>query len=275
MKDKQKKIYVLEFQVENCDAELYFNDIPIILRGPDHGRFFKAPANHYLIDGVNEMAIIINPGETPGIAISGSFQERRRASAEGAFSIAKLMVYPYGAIAGGPSGQEIMRVEWIADDNREYAFPAVIAVQQDLGTAFGKWEWEDLDQIELNDSAKAEIADFLDALRISLEAGNPEPFIETSRPRLESAERAYGLRPGERADLIREVTKMDASKSWWGMEPLDTEQFDFRMAAKGRLVECIGKDWKPVLKEKPDPEGGVSTYSMFLGKSNGTWHIIL
>lgn len=277
MKDYSKKnFYVLECEVENCDAEFYFNDIPIIRRGTDHGRFYKGQSNQYVVDGLNEIAMIINPGPTPKEAIPGENKKRKRSVAQGASARAKLALYPFGAVAGGPDGKELMSIQWKAPEQEQLQFfPRAVSTQADLGPVFGKWEWEDLPRIELNDTDLEEIKAFLEVLHQSLAAGDPEFFIEFSDMRLKGTEQAYLLPPGDRANLIRQVTQMDAAESWWGMQPLDPENFDFRLCAQDRLVECIAKDWQPVLKENPDDQDGVGTYYMLLGKVFGEWHIVL
>lgn len=266
--------YVLECEVENCDAEFYLNDIPIIRRGPALGRFFAGQSNQYLIDGVNELAIVVNPGPTPGEALVGSGRERGPLPGGEARAVAKLSTYPYGSISGGPDGRELLSLEWRATGDTPQIFPRVATARGELGTSLGTWQWQNAARLEMGELLVEEIEGFLRPLHLSLLAGSPDVLIEASQIRIAETENAYSLEPGEKERQIRTVTRQEAKTDWWGLLPLEPEQFDFRLCAHDRLVECIGKDWEPVLRENVDREGGQGTYSLFLGLIDDEWHIV-
>ena len=61
---------VIEAFVENCNAEVYLNDIPV-------GRIFGdgvrsselgITVNDYVAQGVNTLEIVVEPGDTPSVA---------------------------------------------------------------------------------------------------------------------------------------------------------------------------------------------------------------
>jgi hypothetical protein len=126
----------------------------------------------------------------------------------------------------------------------------------------------------LDDDTRQEIADFLATLHESVAAGDPEPFIDAGAVRLEEVEKAFDLKPGSKAEHVRKVTLRDAALPWWGLQPLDPGQFDLRLCAGGRLVECIDRDFQPLLKENPDDDGGVRLYDMLLAKIDDQWQIV-
>ena len=94
--------YVLECSARECVAEFYLNDIPVVRRGPDLGLHFAGQSNQYLVDGRNELSVLVEPGPTPGEAISGKGGARSRREAAGAAVSAALCKYPPGATVGGP-----------------------------------------------------------------------------------------------------------------------------------------------------------------------------
>ena len=51
------------------------------------------------------------------------------------------------------------------------------------------------------------------------------------------------------------------------------EDFSFRLCANNRLIECIGLDWKPIIRGIPSPKGRF-LYPMLIGKLNDEWLIM-
>jgi len=267
--------YVFECAVDNCTAEFYLNDIPVVMRSQDGGRLFGGQVNELVVDGINEIGAVINPGPEPGLAISGREGKRDRFAAEDAKLFAALSTYPPGAVVGGPDRKELMRIEWKADaDGWPEVFPKVVSVAEDLGSLLGEWAWEGAPRIVLDEETVKEIEEYLTALQKALAEGDPEPFIEAGAIRLQEVEKAFDLKAGSKAEHVRKVTLRDAAEPWWGLQSLDSGQFDLRLCAGGRLVECVGRDFQPLLKENQDDDGGVGSYDMILAKINDHWQIV-
>ena len=200
---------------------------------------------------------------------------RRRKNVSGAKAMARLVRYPFGAVVGGPSGEILMHCDWQApEEATPFVFPRAVSTRTDLGEMFGSWHWQEADRIDLDEDVRGELGVFLEELRGPLAAGDPEPLIELSRPRLKDLARAYSLPPGQKERQIRDVTELDARQPWWGMQPLEPESYAFRLCGRGRLVELVGQDWEPVLKENPDEDGSLGQYGMFVGRLDGEWTIL-
>ena len=277
MAAKDTKYYVLECAVEGCNAEFYLNDVPIVLRGDEYGKFYAGQCNQHLVDGVNEISILINPGPTPGESISGLLKERTPLTPDKeAKAGAILALYPYGAVTGGPQRKPLMSAHWLPrKEGLEEIFPKVVSASHDLGPLFGEFDWHKTETLTLDSETMSEAEDLLNDLHQSMLSGDPEPYIKTSKPILKSVERAYGLKPGAKEKLIRLGTRSDSRQPWWGLEPIDPAAFDFRLCGQNRLLEVLNKNWEPVLKEFADDEGGVSTYPMFIGRLEGEMRIVL
>ena len=63
-KSDQKMIHV-EMEHKNCSAEVYINDIPLDKYDAGDQPFISIPAHEYLIDGINKLELVVNPGPTP------------------------------------------------------------------------------------------------------------------------------------------------------------------------------------------------------------------
>ena len=271
---QKKKFYVMECKASGINAEFYLNDIPIIRRGPELGMKYGGPCNQYLIDGINELSAIIVPGKAPSETLYSKTGRQRIKLEEDASVKAELSIYPFGAVMGGPSKKVLMSVDWKLDKDQKMVFQKVISARADLGKLFGEWEWQKAPRIELNEDTIKEIHKFIENLHMSLAAGDPDLFLEFGEMRLKDIEKAFDLVPGEKEELIRKVTLDDAEQDWWGMEDINPDDYDLRLCAQDKMVEVINKDWKPILQESPDLEGGVGTYSMTISKLDDKWKIV-
>jgi len=267
--------YVLEAAVDQCTAEFYVNDIPIVRLGPGIGRYYGGPVNSHLIDGVNELAIVINPGATPSLAVTGDAGERQRSATRESRAIGKLTRYPFGAVVGGPQGVDLIIADWKGpEEEAPVVFPRVAAGQADLGELYGPWEWQDAGKIMLDETTAGEIKPVLEKLRESLAAANPGPFLELGRTRMKESARAFGFSVAEKERLIRTNTRQESSHAGWGLQPLNEARFDLRLCAEDRMVEAVAKDWEAILRENPDAGGRSAYYTMMLSRIGGEWAIV-
>lgn len=273
---KDVRFYVLECAVEGCTAEFYINDIPVVLRGEAFGKYYGGQCNQYLVDGENEIEIVVNPGPMPGEALAGEGGRRSRIVPDKeAKAGAILSVYPYGAVVRGPERENLMSVHWTAKEDTAEFFPKVASSLKDLGPLFGPWDWETSKPFSLDDAEAEEIGAALETLHKSLAEGDPEPYIRMIQKGFANVEHAYSLKPGDKETHVRIGTRSDSRQHWWGLEPLDPGQYDFRLCGRNRLVQIVDRNWEPPLKEKPDDEGGVSTYPMLMGRKDKNLEIWL
>ena len=270
-----KDYHVLECVTAGCVAEFYVNDIPIIRRGPALGKFFGGPIDEFLVPGENELAILVNPGPTPGRALAGQGARRRRhriESSDGARC--RLSRYPAGTQVGGPEGHQLAALKWQPPKSGAAVFPLVVSDKVNLGSMHGRWPWQDAQRLSLDTPTAKALADLLTELRNAFQKGSAEAFIAKTRHRLEDLTRAYGLPPGEREAQVRSVTREDSQKSHWGFAPLEPTDFDLRLCAKNRMLELIAKDWEAILRENPDSEDTVHFYPLLASKLGPDWQIV-
>ncbi len=282
------KYFVLECETQSRGhVEFYINGIPLARRGAELGPYYSEQVNEFLIKGTNQLSMLINPPSAAAAHAGGGNRGRDQQvsdtdfAPEMAMSSMRLASYPVGAVVGGPDAIELLRTEWRVPkqtDGRPMPefFPKYVANAVGMG-GIGQhpWAWQLGDRLTLSDEERQEIVQFIGKIHKALDAGDPEPFIDASLTRLRELGDAYAsFDPVERISLIRKVTAMKSSQPGWGMEPLEPENLDLHTCANNRIVECRARDWKSILREKPDAEGGVAYYQMFLSKIAGSWHIV-
>jgi hypothetical protein len=338
---------VLEAETTDCTIEIYLNDIPVGLCGIGGSRALSRPIHEYLLDGENELGVLVNPGDTPALAryfsrqsmpafgaqpppdpAMDAFNEFRREEERKArlaaaksrengkddspngdknnkedeggtggekstlsFSV-RLMLYPVGVIAGAADGETLMSLEWNASDSSEILhtlnpafplaeenavgpqiFPIWLSTKKDLGEMFGAWHWLNAKTQTLDEKTVRDVRDFVMRIRDLIEEGNAEPILAISTEMYREVAAAYDISAEERANMFRQVLSEESQKPYWIFETPEEEDFSFRLCASNRLIECIGPDWKPIIRGVPSPQGRF-LYPMLIGKLNGEWLIM-
>ncbi|MFO0605230.1 MAG: hypothetical protein U0324_18770 [Polyangiales bacterium] len=262
---------VLEARADGCDVEVYLNGIPVTLRGPTHGRAFGAPVNHLVVDGVNELALVVDPGPRPSEALSPA-AGRHRLPTDDHRAWARLARYPAGAVIGGPDGVELLRVEHASSaQSRPVMAPRVVEGRVDLGARSGRWAWQDAPRLSLDATTRNEIAAYLTELAGALSAGDCEVFLARSELRLAEVAQAFGRARGEKESVIRDGQARRRQRPGFAVRAVDVSAFDLRLCAGGRLVECVADDWRAIVREAPSDE--TMYFPMMLARLGGAWCI--
>ena len=268
--------YVLECTVQNCKAEFYVNDFPIERRGQDWGYFYGAPVNEYILKGQNTISVVINPGPSPGRALSGTDSGRQRSMPHLEANVSlKLGTYPRGAVVGGPDCRDLVSIEWKPGKERSHFFPLVFSAAVDIDPPFGPWAWQQFPRVELDDATRQEIDTFIKEIHTAFAGAMPEPFIDAAQPRFSDGEQSNFLPAGERQGQAETMLPKIMGRLSWGMQPLDGIEPDLRLCAEGKMGELIAKDWQPVLRSIPEEESeAVYYFAMMVSKVDGEWQVI-
>ncbi|WP_020586520.1 hypothetical protein [Desulfobacter curvatus] len=262
-----------ELEVRNCSAEGYINGIPFHICRFDSSESPKVsfPVNQYLIDGQNMIELVINPGPTPSKAKEGKNVEK----ADGIAAEFRLVTYPVGVFVGDESGKTICRASWHNEKGGEATFPMSFTSVVDLGPVFGPCLWQKADVLRLDKSTTNQVIDFIKVIYDAYEAGKPEIINKLASIRLNEGYRAYPER--DRSTMGRRFAvnlKKRAAMKEWTMLPFNPDLFDLRLCAGGRMVECIRKDWQPIVAATLEDKNVVYSYAMFLSRINGQWVIV-
>ncbi len=69
-----------------------------------------------------------------------------------------------------------------------------------------------------------------------------------------------------RKELFQRLLDQESGEEYWVFETPEDEDFDLRLCANNRLIECISKDWQSPVRGIPDPEKGRFVFPMIIGK---------
>ena len=265
--------YILECRVKNCVADFYLNDIPVFRRSDELGAFAAGPYHELLLAGRNELAIVVEPGDTPSTALSGG-GARNRVHRTSAMAEAKVVRYPAGVTVGDPSGELIGAARWDhLDGAGPVVFPLVRSGVFEHSPAEEPWEWEKGERLRLEPELAGIATKLVNQLRIELTLGDAETFLKVTKPRVADIARAYGNSSEDKERNYVEWIKLEAPK--WFFEPIKPEALDFRLCGRDRLVELARRDGEPMLRCLPGADGSQTSFPLYLGKLNGEWLVTL
>lgn len=228
-----------------------------------------------------------------GESQSGGEDENNSEAEESTLSFSvRLMLYPVGVVAEAADGEILMSLHWNASDSAEILrafkpefplaeenalgpqlFPLWLATKNDIGEMFGAPHWLNAKPQTLDEKTVNELKDFVARIRDSIEEGDAEPILAISTEMYRDVAAAYDISAEERAGLFRRLLRQESPKPYWIFETTEDEDFSFRLCAGNRLIECVSRDWKPIVRGVPSPEGRF-LYPMLVGKLNGEWIIM-
>lgn len=99
-----------------------------------------------------------------------------------------------------------------------------------------------------------------------VEEGAAQSVLDISKQRFVEVSKAYGISENERADLFRQLLSQESQEEYWIFETPEDEEFDLRLCANNRMIECIAKDWRSPVRGVEDPEKGRFVFPMIIGK---------
>lgn len=268
--------YVVELSATGCDAEAWLNDVPVHRRGEGHGTFGGGPFNELMLDGRNELTLVVGPGPTPGSSLLGEGGKRtRRPPPEGARAEAVLARYPRGASVGGPDRVVLARAAWEArDDGQPAFFPRAVGAVAVVERAFGPWAWESAPLLTAGRALDDEAEALLHELRGLLLTADWWALAERVKLRSAEVERAYALAPGEKADELTRVLDSESAKPGWALAEVERARFDLRVCADGRMVECVDREGLPLLRCAPDAKGEYVSFPLLLARVGGALTVV-
>jgi len=255
----------LEADMVGCSAEVYVNDVAVGLLAnarvpthlPDAGPKLSVSVSQYMVDGENEIAALIDPGPTPSTVLSNP----RRCTAKAPASLtAVLKRYPTGAYPGDPAGQVLLRLVWSVQKDQEYTIPCLARARGDLGQMYGTWRWQAAPRLDVNGERIRQVHHLLAAIANGLKRGDPEPFIEAARDRFLEINRAYGRPQDFGVRELRDKLRERLTDPNWDLAPVEVGEFDLRACGGGRMIDCLTRDWKPILRQREGEDGLSMTF---------------
>jgi len=259
-----------ELKLKDCAAELWLNGIPVRRMDSREQNFASAPALTFLVSGRNVLEMVVFPGIPPSRAREAPSPRQVPASASAWGRVARLDV---GGITGDEQAPALAELRYRAADRPDELYPWTPRAEFEFQTGLQPWVWQRAELINLARDRTA-IVETIRVVHQAFAVGDPAPILQRSGIYLEEEARALPFRPAaDLADRMRRDIAQNAGRTSW-VAPLIEEEFDLRVCAGNRLVECISKRGKSLIDTLPQPDGSIYPFPMFLGRIGRDWMIL-
>jgi hypothetical protein len=262
------RLLMMRVDGRGCSAEVFLNDIPVGRMGVGDGALCM-PVHEYLVEGSNEIRLIIDPG-APGqqaVALPKVADEVVGVSF-------RLLVPRTGQVGSSLTARAVAEIDWAVPSGELYTTPLTIERSVSLPVKFPRWRWLDVPEISDVEAQRPLIATFLQAIAVDLMRGDAESFLTASRLRIEELGLAYGQPVAELVTRFRSrLHLLHATKALKMIIP-SAPEFVFRRCASGRLIECLGSNGSPLLSTLPAPDGTSSAWPVRVAVVSGRCHIL-
>lgn len=262
----------IEMLARGCEAELHLNDVPFG-RCDGRGQTLGAPVHLHLVEGRNEIALLIRPGALPGTFLAGD-DERRAWDATSAEVSVKLARHPRGTLLGGPDGVVLAELTWNSAPPRSRPYPAVTATQVDLGPSFGRWAWQDGEPLSLGPALDAEVRALLEPLMADMADGLFFSWIKAQAIGFAENDRAYEKLEGSTGAEALKLIEMDRLERRWSFDPPGWDALALRSCGRGRLVQVLALDGRPFLRTSECENGALNYFPAMLARLDGELKIV-
>lgn len=255
---------LLDVTVEGCDVELYVNDIPLV-RMPAAAGGGMHQCDHVLVQGDNAFEVLLHPGSTPSVART----ERRSLPSDGVSVEVRAALCPPGTAPGDPGTTALFRFgERLPGGPME--FPRSVKTTHAFDHTEGPWAWERAEVLQLDAAVLQEATRYVQSMHSSLARKSFPSFWAHNEVAHREVARAFDVPLAERQAAAEAALLGQFADPAFAMAPLVAEQFDYRLVAGGRLIECVASDWRAVVRTEPDSEGNVMRFPIMLGRIDGS-----
>ena len=257
-------------QVAGCDAEVYLNDVPVARLLQYQSAAVSMPVHPWIVAGPNVLRLVVNPGPVPAQALT---QGAGGAIGADAKARARIVVVPLGELPDNDT-KPLLEAVFVAQLAKAQTGPVVVGTSGDLPVAYGRRLWERPSPLAaLTPDIVASALSFVSQVREVLQQGEARRLATLMRPKITDTAASYGM-DGEQ-ELVGLVRKWEAfAKSPnWKLAPVVPEQASLRLCGGGRFIECVGKDWLPLIRMQDLAAGGVML-RMGIASAGGQWAIV-
>lgn len=262
---QQVTILMAQLEVSKCTAELYLNDIPLLRLTPKNLPVENVAVEEFALAGTNTLEILVEPGDRPSLARS----PRRSDDRTPMRAVARLLRFAAGAPGTAEHGDLLAQVEFqgaeMAEETRMLPVSVRREAQVDLGRR--RFTWQDGPPLSLGGEWAGAVR-VLEDIECAIVSGDANRLSYLMRHKIRDILDSY---PAWDAVVLRreleEIWLRNADPS----EPVERgwrEGLDFRLAAGGRLIQCVNQDWRGsiVLRKK---SGARVPQTLFLGRTEG------
>lgn len=248
--------FILDVDTNLCAAEAWINGIPVVRCSPADGVQAQFPIHEYLIPGPNKFQLVVEPGPTPSRSLEAN--PKPLVTPPKMFARMRFMRMPEGSFPEDPGVQTLFDLDYRPSPGTVLPIPAVFNAESGAPQWAVRPTWVDAQPVPDSPSARNFVAAFLNQIVQSMNRGDIEPYLASSRMRFEEISAVYRLPvASEIQDFRAQFTRISAAPGFQ-MAPVVPADLDLRWCGGGRVIDCVDKAGQPVLRSTPGPNGLVA-----------------
>lgn len=235
-------LYQIDLTAERVGIEVRLNDFPIGDLDGFRAGFYSFCAHSHLRSGSNVLDILIGMPDEDTHVIK---EPPANALVKAAFVQYKDGDFP------GEGGRVFSEFKWQPSEKLPVRHRHEFEVNWDLGP----WNWGTAPVINRVSDREA-FEDAIRQLHAAFKAGDDKALLQWFEPYIEDELKAYPARTREwiTGPLSRQVRANNDASSV--VAPLNPAEWGLRFCADGRLVECVDREGRPLLRaDRPAPYG--------------------
>jgi len=261
-----ERLLLLRLRSAGGAAEARINDIAVA-RTPAGGGEIGVPVHEYLLEGGNDITLVLDP------VAPGQLAAPRLLDAPLVASL-RLLLPRIGHVGSESSARVLAELDHALPAGEIHQPPSAVHRSVELPIKFPRWRWLDLPVIADPGAEQDTVARFAQALAISLAKGDADAFVQAARLRFEELALAYQRNA---ADLVARwrsrIQLLHATKSLQLVLPALPEVV-LLPCAGGRLVECTNPGGEPILRTEPAADGSRQAWPIRVAVIDGHCHVM-
>jgi len=274
--DEKGTVIIAQLEVEDCTAELYLNDIPVLRLvhdpvGPSEQPLRNVAVQHLIIPGDNKLEVLVEPGPTPSVAR----YEQREMGFRAMKATARLLRFVEGVPMYADNGEVLGQAvfEWRDGRPDQRTFPIAEWTMIGMGQGFGRWGWQDAPALTLDEATVAEASQLLDRMHRAISEARGDEVWRLAELQLEDVQRAY---PVTRSMLEQDMADRMDLVSTMRRPVLDLERdaYDFRLVADRRMIQLVNRDYSTSLKLRHSKGLRPVPYRIMVARIGGELRIV-
>lgn len=261
------RLLVMRLETSGVAAEAVFNGVPL-LRAGGARTAATLPVHEYALAGANTLELVVQPGPPGAVA-----EPEPQLSEGKAWASLRLLLPRVGSVAHPESARTLAQLDWGPPADEVYETPFALQASVELPISFPRWRWLDAPPIAESPTLKKDVAAYLLPIALGLARGNPEPFVQASRLRLEDLATAYQRKLAD--DVGRLRVHLQGLHAEMPLKPVlpAPARLVLRPVGGGRLIECLGGDGRPFL-HSPRAGGERVDWPLRLAAVDGRFYVL-
>lgn len=228
-------IYYLELTVARGSAEARVNDIPVYRETTDNPAVLTIPIHEYLIEGENTLKLIATP-EDPE-------------NPEGFEARVRIARFEAGKPVGFSKGFGLADIAWSEDLKG-----SPVATAFEVTDPF-RWLWESAPVVELDSDVRATLDAYVIEVCDLYRDKDAKALLTELDLYFSDLAKAYPAPLGAPYSPDEFLSDWQDVPQPWVVEPFTPSPANYRLVAGGRMVDCVGPDLKPLVRNKVEVDG--------------------